>query len=153
MYDVESDVRIFGSSEHLDAFRNRHFPNGFDDGLDFEIGLEKNREMYPDSASGASACYAVVKDWSYSDVSQPDTGFDKQLTLYIDSKYNEPIDWFEGVIALHPELRFDIYFRCLSEEAVGEIRASNGKFTSYEERQYDDLNEEDRVYWSYLLDD
>jgi hypothetical protein len=153
MSDVASDVRICGSSEHLDAFRNRHFPNGFDGGLDFEIGLEKNREMYPTCASGASACYASVTDWSYSDVSQADTGFDKQLTLYIDSKYNEPIDWFEGVIALHPELRFDIFFRCYAEMAVGEILASNGEITSCEERQHDDLTEEDRVCWGNLLDD
>jgi hypothetical protein len=141
---VESVVRIIGLSETIGAFRGIHFPNGSDGDLDTSIGLNKMREMHPEYAHVFSDAGAWVSDWTFDEVGQSGLGLDAQMTMYVDSRWNEPIDWLQGIIALHPDLTFDISWAGYEDQFVGELHGSNGEVTKHETRCDEDLTDEDK---------
>lgn len=140
----ESVVRICGLQEDISAFRGLHFPNGSEADLDTSIGLNKMRELHPDYAHTFSDAGAHVTDWMCDEVGQSGLGLDATLTLYIDSRWNEPVDWFQGIVALHPELSFDITWQEYNEQFVGELEGTKGEVTKHVVRCDEDLTEEDK---------
>jgi hypothetical protein len=155
---VDSIVRVRGILEDIGAFRSTHFPNGSEGALDFEVGLRQMVVMHPDTdLHDWSDCHARVTDWMCDEgiCHMTDTVEDATLTLYIDSAWNEPIDWFKGIVALHPELSFDISWVCYEDEFVGELHGSNGIVTKHECRCVDSLTDEDKFILGMIdsLDD
>ena len=140
----ESIVRVVGLSEGISSFIGLHFPKGITGGLDTSAGLTKMREMHPDYAHVFSDAGAWLTDWMYDEVGQSGLGLDATITLYIDSRWNEPIDWMQGVVALHPDLTFDISWQSYDDEFVGELHASNGLVTKHEVRSGEELTEDDK---------
>ena len=142
---VESIVRVHGIFEDVSAFRGKHFPNGSEGALDFEVGLRQMVVMHPDTdMHDWSDCRARVTDWMCDELGQSGIGMDATLTLYIDSAWNEPIDWFKGIVALHPELSFDISWAGYEDEFVGELDGAGGVVTKHECRSDDSLTDEDK---------
>lgn len=128
----KSIVRIIGLAESIDSFRGIHCPDGI---LDTSIGLNKMRELHPDYAYTFSDADARLMDYMHEDAT---------LTLYVDSSWNEPIDWLQGIIALHPELTFDVSWAGYEDQFVGDLQGTNGVVTKHQIRCEDDLTEEDR---------
>lgn len=143
---VESVVRISGLLEHTGAFLGLHFPSGSDGDLDTSLGLNKMRELHPDYAHTFSDAGAWVSDWTCDEgiCHMTDTVEDATLTLYVESRWNEPIDWLQGIIALHPELTFDISWAGYEDQFVGELHGKNGEVTKHETRCDEDLTDEDK---------
>lgn len=142
---VESIVRVRGIFEDVSAFRGKHFPNGSEGALDFEVGLRQMVVMHPETdMHDWSDCRARVTDWMCDELGQSGLGMDATLTLYIDSAWNEPIDWFRGIVALHPELSFDISWAGYEDEFVGELHGAGGVVTKHETRSDDELTQEDK---------
>jgi hypothetical protein len=140
----ESVVRITGLLEHISAFRGLHFPNGSDGDLDTTLGLNKMRELHPDYAHVFSDAGAWVSDWTCDEVGQSGLGLDAQMTMYVDSRWNEPIDWLQGIIFMHPELTFDITWAGYEDQFVGELHGSGGVVTKHQIRCDEDLTDEDK---------
>lgn len=144
---VESIVRITGILEDIGAFRGTHFPHGSDGDLDFEVGLRQMVVMHPQTTlNDWSDCRARVTDWSCDEgiCQMSDTVENATMTMYIDSAWNEPIDWFQGIVALHPELSFDISWAGYDDDFVGELHGAGGVVTKHECRSDDSLTDEDK---------
>lgn len=153
---VESIVRITGILEDIGAFRGTHFPNGSDDDLDFEVGLRQMVVLHPDTdMHDWSSCRARVMDWSCDEGYDYETVENATLKLYIDSAWNEPIDWFQGIVSLHPELSFDISWACYEDLFAGELHGAGGVVTKHECRSDDTLTDEDKFVLGLIdsLDD
>ena len=145
----ESVVRISGLQEDISAFRGLHFPNGSDGDLDTSLGLNKMRELHPEYAHVFSDAGAHVTDWTCDEVGQSGLGLDASLVMYIDSRWNEPIDWLQGIVALHPELSFDISWMGYDDDFVGELEGSKGEVTKHVVRCGEELTAEDRFLMGY----
>jgi hypothetical protein len=135
----ESVVRISGLKERLENFRSVHIINeNGTDVIDASVGLSRYKA---DTGYEGSSCGLVLTD---SDLHEyEDSSILPTLNLYIDSRWNEPHDWFRGIVSLYPELSFDINWGQAADLFAGTLVASNGEITELSVREDDQLTEED----------
>jgi len=95
---------------------------------------------------GESACGAVLTDFDYkvSD-SSVKPFYEASLFLYIDSRWNEPIDWFKVIVARHADVTFDISWVQAADLFAGGLQGVAGLITNHECRSGDELTDDD--YW------
>lgn len=135
---TESVVRITGLKERLDNFYSVHvITDGTKLGdIDTTVGLARFKS---DTGKDGSCCGARLTDFD----NQTQDRVDPRIVLYIDSRWNEPIDWFYGLVSLHPELTFDINWGNANDLIAGSLIAKNGEVITLEYRDEDQLMEED----------
>lgn len=135
----ESVVRISGLKERLDNFLSVHIiQENKCDVIDASVGLARYKA---DGGYEGGSCGLVLTDSNMNVYADPSVTPD--LTLYIDSRWSEPIDWFKGIVSLHPELSFDINWGQAADLFAGSLVASNGEITEISIRTEDELTEED----------
>ena len=135
----ESVVRISGLKERLDNFLSVHIiKEDKRDVIDTSVGLARYKA---DGGHEGSCCGLVLMDSMMNVYTDPSINPD--LTLYIDSRWNEPRDWFSGIVSLHPELSFNISWGQAADLFAGSLLASNGEITEIDVRSEDELTEED----------
>lgn len=135
----ESVVRISGLKERLDNFLSVHIiKEDKCDVIDTSVGLARYKA---DGGHEGSCCGLVLMDSMMNVYANP--SIDPDLTLYIDSRWNEPRDWFSGIVSLHPELSFNISWGQAADLFAGSLLASNGEITEIDVRSEDELTEED----------
>lgn len=135
----ESVVRISGLRERLDNFLSVHImQENKCDVIDASVGLAHYKA---DGGYEGGSCGLVLMDFYMNVYADPSVTPD--LTLYIDSRWSEPIDWFKGIVSLHPELSFDINWGQAADLFAGSLVASNGEITEISVRCEDELIEED----------
>jgi len=127
----ESVVRIYGSAPLVLSFMETHLPSD-DSPNDFSRFL----------GEGESDCGAMLMDSNYSEglSAQP---YEANLYLYIDSRWNEPMDWFRMIIAKHDDLTFDISWGSAESLFAGHIEGVGGLVTKEAHRSDRDLTEDD----------
>ena len=134
----ESVVRISGLKERLDNFLSVHIiQENKCDVIDASVGLARYKA---DGGYEGGSCGLVLTDSNMNVYADPSVTPD--LTLYIDSRWSEPIDWFKGIVSLHPELSFDINWGQAADLFAGSLVASNGEVTEISIRTEDELTEE-----------
>jgi hypothetical protein len=131
----ESIVRIYGSVDSVQSFKTEHVSGDlsfvyFDDVL----------------VDGESSCGAVLTDIDHQ-VTVPVgyAPYGASLTLYVNSRWNEPIDWFRAIVARHKDLSFDISWVQAADLFAGSFEGSDGLVTKHESRSGDTLTDDD--YW------
>lgn len=135
----ESVVRISGLKERLDNFLSVHIiKEDKREVIDASVGLSRYKA---DTGYEGSCCGLVLTDSNVNVYADPSITPD--LTLYIDSRWNEPRDWFSGIVSLHPELSFDINWGQAADLFAGTLVASNGEITELSVRSAEELTEED----------
>lgn len=135
----ESVVRISGLKERLDNFLSVHIiQENKCDVIDASVGLARYKA---DGGYEGGSCGLVLMDSNMNVYADPSITPD--LTLYIDSRWSEPIDWFKGIVSLHPELSFNINWGQAADLFAGSLVASNGEITEISVRTEDELTEED----------
>ena len=128
---VDSIVRLYGSVPSLNAFTAKHMNETKTDVL-FERYL----------GEGESSCGAYVCDIDYREGinAQP---YDANLYLYLDSRWNEPMDWFRKVIAMHDDITFDISWHSAESLFAGSLEGVDGLVTKEEHRSDRELTDDD----------
>jgi hypothetical protein len=135
----ESVVRISGLKERLDNFCSVHITQeNKRDVIDASVGLARYKA---DIGVDGGSCGLVLMDSNMNVYG--DSSITPDLTLYIDSRWDAPIDWFRGIVSLHPELSFDINWGQAADLFAGTLVASNGEITELSIRTEDELTEED----------
>jgi len=131
----ESIVRIYGSVDSVQSFTTEHVSGDlssvcFDDVL----------------VDGESSCGAVLTDIDHQ-VMVPIgyAPYGASLTLYVDSRWNEPIDWFKAIVARHKDLTFEISWVQAADLFAGSLEGVDGLVTKHECRSGDELTDDD--YW------
>lgn len=127
----ESVVWIYGSVPSISAFRNAHFPSD-DSPNDFSRYL----------GEGESDCGAMLMDSNYYEGSHAQP-YEASYALYIDSRWNEPMDWFRMIIAKHQDLTFEIRWGSAESLFAGHLEGVDGLVTKEEHRSDRDLTEDD----------
>ena len=69
-----------------------------------------------------------------------------QLSVFMDTTYNPPSDWFEQMVSEHPELSFDMYYAEPGMGIFGDYEASEGVVTKEEHRDSEDMSENDHMW-------
>lgn len=128
----ESVVRIFGLKERLDNFRSVHIVG---EKLDASVGLARYKA---DTGYEGSCCGLRLMD-----TDQHEYEDSSNLNLYIDSRWNEPHDWFRGIVSLHADLTFDITWTQAADLFAGTMVASNGEIIDLSIRDEDQLTDDD----------
>lgn len=135
----ESVVRISGLKERLDNFLSVHIiQENKREIIDVSVGLERYKA---DTGCEGGCCGLRLMDSNMNVYTDPSISPD--LTLYIDSSWDAPIDWFRGIVSLYPELSFDINWGQANDMFAGSLLASNGEITELSIRTEDELTEED----------
>jgi hypothetical protein len=112
----ESIVRVYGTVQLVLAFKTEHVSGDlssvyFDDVL----------------VDGESSCGAVLTDLDHQ-VMDPSVNapYEASLMLYVDSRWNEPIDWFRAIVARHKDLTFDISWVQAADLFAGGLEGVDG---------------------------
>ena len=69
-----------------------------------------------------------------------------QLSVYMDTVYNPPHDWFMQMVDEHPELSFDMYYAEPGMCIFGDYEASEGVVTKEEHRDSEDMSDNDHMW-------
>ena len=138
----ESVVRISGLKERLDNFIAVNIADLLVKSgrqvIDVSVGLARYKA---DTGCEGGCCGLRLMDWNMN--VYEGTSITPDLTLYIDSSWDAPIDWFRGIVSLYPELSFDINWGQAEDLFAGSLLASNGEITELSIRTEDELTEED----------
>ena len=129
----ESIVRVYGTVQLVLAFKTEHVSGDlssvyFDDVL----------------VDGESSCGAVLTDLDHH-VMDPSVNapYEASLMLYVDSRWNEPIDWFRAIVARHKDLTFDISWVQAADLFAGGLEGVDGLISKHECRSGDELTDDD----------
>lgn len=131
----DSVVRISGLKERLENFRSVHIVDGQ---IDVSVGLARYKA---DTGYEGSCCGLRLMDIDQHEYE--DSSILPHLNLYIDSRWNEPHDWFRGIVSLHTDLTFDITWTQAADLFAGTMVASNGEITELSVRDEDQLTDDD----------
>lgn len=136
----ESIVRVYGTVEAVGLFKKDHVSVD-ESTVDFDRFL----------GDGESACGAVLTDIDHT-IMDPfgNAPYEASLYLYVDSRWNEPIDWFNVIVARHADVTFDISWVQAADLFAGELIGVAGVVTKHECRSGDELTDGD--YWVMGID-
>lgn len=128
---VESIVRLYGSVSSIVSFQEKH------------LSADKTEVLF-DRVLGKyeSSCGAFMFDSCYREGvdAQP---YDASLYLYIESRWDVPMDWFHKVIAMHSDITFEISFNSAESLFAGSLEGVDGLVTKCECRSDRELTQED----------
>lgn len=129
----ESIVRVYGTVQSVLSFKQEHV-SGDLSSIDFDRLL----------GDGESACGAVLTDIDHQvmdlSVNAP---YEASLMLFVDSRWNEPIDWFRAIVARHADLTFDISWVQAADLFAGGLEGVDGLISKHECRSGDELTDDD----------
>lgn len=129
----ESIVRIYGSVDSVQSFKTEHVS------VTSPVGFERLL------GDGESSCGAVLTDIDHQVMPLGIAPYGASLTLYVNSRWNEPIDWFQMLVARHKDLTFDISWVQAADMFAGSLEGVDGLVTKLDCRSGDTLTDDD--YW------